>query len=203
LSSKPNIAVILLAAGASSRLGAIKQLLPWKGTTLLEHSIETISNLNCSDRFVVLGANHNLIKSKIDFSKVKVLVNNEWKLGLGSSIACGANHLLQNGFEVDAVLIILADQPLIDSKYLNSLIDTFEVDEKQIIATSYGNHKKGVPALFDKAYFKELSELNADKGAKTIIDNYSENVTTVNAEHLVFDIDTREDYEKLYKANRK
>lgn len=201
MSSNPKIAIVILAAGSSSRLGAAKQLLPWKGTTLLEHSIETISELNCNDKFVVLGANHNLIKAKIDFNNVEVIVNEDWEMGLGNSIAFGVNHILEKIIGVNGILFILADQPLINSKYLNSLLDKFEVDNNQIIASSYSNVKKGVPVLFDKIYFEELSNLNGDKGAKTLLDKYIQNVSTLNAEHLVSDIDTKEDYEKLYKAN--
>ncbi len=201
MSANPKIAVLILAAGESTRFGAVKQLLPWKGTTLLQHSIETISCLNCSDRFVILGANHNLIKSKIDFSEVEVLMNNDWKLGLGSSIACGVNHLLQNGSEVDAVLIVLADQPVINSEYLNTMINEFKVGRKHIIASSYGNEKKGVPALFDKCYFEELSNLQGDKGAKALIKNDSKNVTLVKGGNRLVDIDSFEDYEQLFKVN--
>ncbi len=201
MSSNPKIAVVILAAGASTRLGTAKQLLPWKGTTLLEHSIETISELNCDDNFVVLGASHKLIKSKIDFNVVEVLVNKDWKFGLGNSIAFGVKYILKNNIVVDGILLTLADQPLIDSEYLNSLIDKFEVNNNQIIASSYSNDKKGVPVLFDKIFFEELSNLNGDKGAKTLLDKYAPNVFTLNAEQLVFDIDTKEDYEKLYKAN--
>ena len=201
MSSNPKIAVVILAAGASTRLGTAKQLLPWKGTTLLEHYIETISELNCDDNFVVLGASHKLIKSKIDFNVIEVLVNKDWKFGLGNSIAFGVKYILKNNIVVDGILLTLADQPLIDSEYLNSLIDKFEVNNNQIIASSYSNDKKGVPVLFDKIFFEELSNLNGDKGAKTLLDKYAQNVFTLNAEQLVFDIDTKEDYEKLYKAN--
>ncbi len=200
LSSIPKIAVVILAAGSSSRLGTAKQLLPWKQTTLLEHSIKTILELNCDDVFVILGANHNLIKSKIDCKKVDVLVNDNWELGLGNSIASGVKYI-QESKEVDGILLVLADQPLIDSKYLKSLIDKFEVNNNKIIASSYSNGKKGVPVLFDKEYFEELSKLNGDKGAKTLLDKYVPNVFAINAEHLVSDIDTEEDYDKLYKVN--
>lgn len=201
MSFNPDIAVILLAAGASTRFGAIKQLLPWKGTTLIEHAIYTTTNLKCVNRFVVLGANYELIKPKIDSINVEIIINEEWELGMGKSIAFGINHILENNIECDGVLILLADQPLIDSGYLDLMIDKFKPGQNQIIASAYTTKRKGVPALFDKIYLEELSKLEGDKGAKTLLDIYSQNVLSVSAQHLISDIDTKYDYEKLYKVN--
>ena len=201
MSLKPNIAVILLAAGASTRYGALKQLLPWKGTTLIEHAINTITNLKFINKIVVLGANHKRIKSNIDSKNVQIIVNEKWKLGMGKSIAFGINHILEKDIKCDGVLILLVDQPLINSEYLNCIINKFKLGRDQIIASSYSNKKKGVPALFDQVYFSELSRLEGDKGAKTLLDVYSQNVLSVSAQHLISDIDTKNDYEKLYKAN--
>jgi molybdenum cofactor cytidylyltransferase len=198
---KPNIAILILAAGDSTRMGTPKQLLKWKNTTLLGHAIETAKKSNASKTCVVIGANHNLISTKTNNYQVEVLVNESWEKGLGSSIAFGVNHLLKSDTNFDAVLIMLADQPLIDSIYLNSMINQFEVGKQQIVATSYNNSKQGVPVLFDAIYFEELSQLNDDKGAKRILQKYSEKVLTINADNMVSDIDTLEDYEKLYKVN--
>lgn len=201
MSSNPKIAVILLAAGASTRFGAVKQLLPWKGSTLLKHAIDTILELNVNANFVVLGANQKHIKLITDIEKVEVLVNDTWELGLGNSIAYGVKQILNYNIELDGILLMLADQPLINVNFLKALIDKFDGEADQIIASSYAKGKKGVPVIFGKIYFNELSNLNGDNGAKILLGTYSQNVTTINAEHLVLDIDTKEDYEQLYKAN--
>ncbi|MCF6296078.1 MAG: nucleotidyltransferase family protein [Flavobacteriaceae bacterium] len=199
----PNIAVIILAAGASTRIGTPKQLLRWKNTTLLGHAIITAKKLNTKDIIVILGNNYVLIKSKINNSGVQILNNKNWEKGLGNSIAFGVNNILENKSNIDGILIMLSDQPLIDSEYLNSLINKFIIGKHQIIATSYKNGKQGVPVLFDRIYFNELSKLNDDKGAKAIIEKYIKNVLVVNGEQIVPDIDTLENYKNLYNANHK
>jgi len=120
---------------------------------------------------------------------------------LGNSIAFGVEHILKSESNFDGILIMLADQPLIDSTYLNLLIHEFEVGKSQIIASLYKNDKLGVPVLFDKFYIEELSKFDDDKGAKALLHKYSNHVSAINAKHIVSDIDTIEDYKRLYKAN--
>ena len=181
-------------------MGNIKQLLAWKGTFLLKHTISNVLQLESTQTIVVLGANYERIKAEIQQECIQIIYNTNWENGLGNSIAFGVKHILSNS-NVDGVLITLADQPLIDATYLNTLIGSFNIGKKQIVASNYGNEKLGVPALFDSCYFEELSELNQDKGAKKVIENHLDNVITLNAKHLISDIDTKEDYERLYKAN--
>ena len=201
MSQKPNIAILILAAGDSSRMGTPKQLLKWKNTSLLGHAIETAKKSNTSKICVILGANYYLINAKINNYEVEVLVNESWKKGLGNSIAFGVNHVLKEDTNFDAVIVMLADQPLIESVYLNKVLDTYEMGKRQIIATSYKRGKQGVPVLFDAIYLEELSQLNDDKGAKGILQKYSKNVLAINADNRVSDIDTLEDYKRLYNDN--
>lgn len=193
----PKIAIVLLAAGASKRFGAVKQLLEWENATLIQQAINTINGVPIAEKMVVLGAHANRIQSKTDFKGVTVLVNADWSMGLGKSIGVSVDYLLENHNNIDAILFLLADQPLIDLDYLNTMIGTFNSDTSQIIASSYGGGKKGVPALFGRNYFDELSQLNSDQGAKSIIKKHQKHVEVLDAEHLVFDIDTKEDYAKL------
>jgi molybdenum cofactor cytidylyltransferase len=197
---KPNIAILILAAGESSRMGTPKQLLKWKNTTLLEHAIATAQKAKASKTITVLGANYQVIKAKINHDKVEILKNDNWELGLGNSIAFGVNNILKRDANFNAILVMLVDQPLIDSAYLNSILEKYEKGMSQIIATSYKGKKQGVPVLFDAIYFKELSQLYDDKGAKTILQKHSEKVLAINADNRVSDIDTLEDYERLYNA---
>lgn len=181
-------------------MGEIKQLLTWKGTFLLNHTINAVLQVDSSKTIVVLGANYNLIKPKLQLNDIEVIFNENWKHGLGNSIAFGVDYIM-NHYRVDGALIVLSDQPLVDTNYLNTLIGSFKMCKKQIVASNYGNEKLGVPALFDSCYFEELSELNQDKGAKKVIENHLDNVLALNAKHLISDIDTKEDYELLYKSN--
>lgn len=194
----PNIVALILAAGQSKRFGSPKQLLKWKESNLLEHAIQSSCKSKAYKTFLVLGANYDQILEETDLSNVEVIRNDNWENGLGNSIAFGVNHILKDISKIDGILLMLADQPLVDSNYLNSIIAEFEPNKEEIIASSYLNGKKGVPALFDKVYFKELSNLKGDVGARKIIKTYSTDVITLNAGEMLFDIDTKEDYDKLY-----
>lgn len=196
-----NIVSLILAAGQSKRFGSPKQLLKWKDSNLLEHAIQSVCESKVSKTFLVLGANYAQILKEVKTNHVEIVRNETWEKGLGNSIAFGVNHILKSNANIDGILLMLADQPLIDSEYLDSLINKFESDEEQIIASSYKNGKKGVPALFDKCYFKKLSNLKGDKGAKNLIGKYDKKVITLSAEQIIFDIDTKEDYKSLYQKH--
>lgn len=193
------LAVLLLAAGSSSRMGVPKQLLKWNNSTLLQHTINTVKQIKKDEVVLVLGANFQDIKSKIDATELTVIYNENWEKGLGNSIACGINQIIKSVQQIDNVLIMLADQPLIDSNYLNEMIETHLLNPDKIICTSYQNKRLGVPVIFNKIYFKELSELNHDKGAKDLLNKNSDNILFLDGTYVISDIDTMEDYEALYK----
>ena len=192
-----NIIALIPAAGSSSRMGVPKQLLKWKNTTLLGHAIASSQAIPVSKTVVVLGANFDRIFNEIKHLDIHVLENKDWQDGLGKSIATGVSFVRRNIPDCEGILILLPDQPTIETAYLKSLFDTFMPGTGQIIATSYNNGNRGVPALFDKMYFNELAVLKDDKGAKSILNTYTEHVEVLNAGHVISDIDTLEDYERL------
>ena len=192
------IAILLLAAGGSSRMGVAKQLLPWGGTSMIGNAINQTRSSNANEVLVVLGANFDDIEKDIASSKISIIRNNEWKLGLGSSIACGIDYVKQQHPEINAVLVMLADQPLIDSKYLNLLIETYIIGKKGIVATKYTN-KYGVPAIFSEFYFDMLGALNSDQGAKELIGSNTNDVQGLTIEKNTMDVDTMQDYEQASK----
>lgn len=174
-----------------------KQCLPWGNTTLLGHSISQALQSEAKAVFVILGAHEAVIRKAITPYPVTVLHNAHWKNGLGSSIACGVRHLLTTKSTVEGLLIMLADQPLMDYRYLNSLIAHFQARPDNIIATSYGK-RAGVPAVFGTAYFKALSNLQDDYGARQLIEKQQDRVMALNPEKRTADIDTIADYNRLY-----
>ena len=189
------IALIILASGASTRMNnQIKQLLPWKKSTLLEHTIGEALASNADAVFVVLGANIEIIRSELTPNNYKVIENSNWSLGIGNSIATAIKFLNAQESNFDAALIVLVDQPLLDSAYYNKIISIFKKSEKSIVATAYQN-KNGVPAIFDKIHFETLAKLNKDYGAMQIIKNTDAEV--VNPNNKFYDIDTLEDYHTL------
>ncbi len=191
---KPTITVLILAAGSSSRFGSPKQLLKWKNSNLLQHTIQTAKKSIAQHVVVVLGANYDIILKNINTDSTEIIRNESWEKGLGNSIAFGINSIIKNNPESDGVLIMLADQPLIETSHLNKLIEQFRYDKKQIIASTYSNKKFGVPVVFDACYFSDLNKLNSDEGAKAIIEKNRSNVIEINQDCSFEDIDTIKDF---------
>lgn len=191
-----DIAILILAAGESTRMGQPKQLLPWKDGTLLDNAIKTAKASRAKDIFVILGANSKEIRATILEEKIVVLDNPNWKNGLGSSISKGIEHLIESDKTYDGVLIMLCDQPFISSSYLNQIIRSFKENEGKIIATDY-NNRAGVPAIFNISHFKELKQLNDDYGAKKILEQYREDLILIDPKGNELDLDTPEDYRTL------
>ncbi|MDT0607567.1 nucleotidyltransferase family protein [Croceitalea rosinachiae] len=188
-----NIAVLILAAGASTRMGQSKQLLPWGETTLLNHAIAQ-ANYVSEHIFVVLGANKDSIEKTLS-NEVSVIFNPSWKQGMGTSIAVGVSKI-QKGHLFDALLIMLGDQPLLDGSYLNELNQLFGTSKNRIVATSYGD-KNGVPAFFHNSLFNELRKLSKDYGARSLMQRHVQYLSSLNPNGKEIDIDTPETYNQL------
>ena len=194
--SQQKTAVILLAAGASSRMDTIKQLLPWKKTTLIGHAIEQALGSKAEDIYVVLGANYKLIFKEIEKETITILNNKNWKHGMGSSISCAMGFILKKDIKYHTVLFVLADQPLIDIEYINSMINS--VLENYIIVSKY-RKSIGVPAIFSSIYFEELRQLNGDIGARELILNHINEVKIIDTIDKIQDVDSRDSYDLLYQ----
>ncbi|WP_431165669.1 nucleotidyltransferase family protein [Tenacibaculum halocynthiae] len=186
-------AIIILAAGSSSRMGSSKQLLPFKHTTLLGWTIEQALNLKTATVYCVLGANFQLIKKEIEHYPIQILHNYNYENGLSSSIVTGIKYIIDKRY--DSVTILLADQPKITSFYIHEMLLISKENPTKIIASNYCK-KVGVPAIFPATYFSELVQLTGDKGAKELLNKKKENLMKMTPFNLI-DIDTPEDYNKL------
>lgn len=194
-------AILLMAAGQSTRMQAIKQLLPWNGTSLVNHTIESLIATRCEHIVVVLGANATAIQKQLKASETNItnIVNPNWQKGLGNSIAHGIAHIVNEIPHINAILIALADQPLISAKDYNQLIKTYNTSNGSIIATTYGN-KAGVPALFPIEIAKELTQLHQDFGAKELLKKYHKLVIPLDLGKRIVDLDTPETYSAYYNS---
>ena len=163
--------ILLLAAGASKRMGSPKQLLVWGSQTLIEHQIKTLLNTGQTVT-VVLGAHAEKISSKLEKLPVAIYINKQWYQGMGSSIAFGLKKILEGDKKPDGILISLIDQPLISTSHFNKIIKQFQSGKEQIIVSQAKDGWIGAPVLFDKKYFEALLNLNDDQGAKFIINEY-------------------------------
>jgi molybdenum cofactor cytidylyltransferase len=188
------ISILILAAGSSSRLGQPKQLVEYEGQTLIERITKMALSVS-ENVLVVLGANIDLIKPKLKaFSdRVTIIENIDWNDGMGTSISLGVENLAPKS---DAILILLADQPLISQVLLQNMLQTFAIKKYPIVACNYGE-QLGVPILFDKSFFSELKNLKGEQGAKSFLKNNPEKITSIDFKEGLFDIDTPEDLLKL------
>ncbi|MBC8054789.1 MAG: nucleotidyltransferase family protein [Sphingobacteriaceae bacterium] len=188
--------LIILAAGSSSRLGQPKQMLIYKGKSLLRHAVEEGIVSECSPIVVVLGSNESGSREEINSCPVQIVVNHNWEHGMSSSIKCGIEALLQNQPDVSEAIIMLCDQPFVDAGILNKLISKKHLIGKAIAACRYDN-TLGTPALFDRGFFSQLLSLEGQQGAKKLLLSHSEHVEPVPFPLGNIDIDTLDDYEKL------
>ncbi len=189
-------AILILAAGSSSRMGSPKQLLSYKGKTLLQHSIDMALEANIGRVFIVLGANAKSILNKLEHTKSSIIINETWIEGMSSSIRLGAEHIINTVKKVEGILIMVGDQPYINHKLLQRFIQKHEETTLPIIVASY-NKVLGVPAFFHQTIFHQLLQLRGDKGARELIKKQINNVGKVFFEGGVLDIDTPEDYRRL------
>lgn len=188
------IGVVILAAGASARMGRSKQSLSFKNKTLLHRIAGTASSLNCGPVIIVLGANANLVSE--DAENAMSVVNHNWQEGMGSSICCGLKKLVEIFPSIDGAIITVCDQPYVTVSLLQEMLDTHQQSLLPIIACSYGN-TVGTPVFFHHSLFLELLRLKGDKGAKQIVSKDPERVGLVDFPLGTVDVDTEEDYIRL------
>jgi molybdenum cofactor cytidylyltransferase len=189
------VGLLILAAGASTRFGRPKQLLPYRGRSLLRHAAETALGSTCRPIVVVLGAHAERLAGEVSGLPVRVVVNPRWPQGMGTSLRAGLEALCVAGPEVGAALITLCDQPLLSSHTIDSIVERYRESRKPIVASEYGD-VLGVPALFDRALFEELLALGDASGAKEIIARRRGDVCAVPFPEGAIDIDTPQDFEK-------
>lgn len=190
------IGLVILAAGNSSRLGRAKQLLDWKGQSLLAHSLGQSSGLELSQRLVVYGARSVEIEPHLKQLEVPTAFNPDWSSGMGSSIRSGLQAILELQADLEAILFCLADQPLIGKHHFQSMLNVRQVHPGFIISASYKS-TLGVPVIFPKVFFPALMALNEQAGAKKIIKKYRDQVIPFPCPEAAFDIDTEADYAHL------
>lgn len=198
LAMENNIGVLIMAAGSSRRFGQPKQLVQYKGRSLIRHAVETVTNSGLKEILVVVGHAHELIADELKGLSCEIIYNRGHVEGIGGSIRYGLGKLLDKEPGIQAVLIVHADQPLITTKHICDLLHCYRPSESLIIATAYAG-TLGVPVLMDKDYFDELLNLTGDQGGKKIVEGHLNNVIEVPLPHAAIDIDTLDDFEDLLK----
>ena len=209
------LGIVIIAAGNSSRLGTEKQLVKFRGQTLLKNSIDLALNFSTyavcilghqADRVKlnVRNNNHNNTKysnnSDIDF-----VTNHNWQQGMGSSIAIGCEHFCNQERKFDAVMVMLCDQYLLQPEDLQQLLHGWQRYPNKIIASEYFEKKTnklviGAPAIFPQQYFDSLRELK-EKGAKKIIEQNEASRVAIPIKNAATDLDTINDMKILLEKD--
>lgn len=188
------VTAIVLAAGGSSRFGSPKQLLPWKGKTLLEHTVDTVLESSVSQVVVVLGHRAERIGAVLGQRPLEVVVNDAWASGQSSSVRAGLQSLPET---CDACLFVLADQPNLKPALIDDVLARYRRTLAPIVVPAYRG-RRGNPVLFSRALFPELMERRGDQGGRQVIERHEEQVETVEVSDRsqFLDIDTVEDYDR-------
>ena len=188
--------IIVLAAGMSSRLGRPKQLLNYKGKSLLQHAVHEAMQTTMRPVIVVIGANSDVVKKELKDLDIEVAENERWIEGMSTSLHRGLVAAKKLNKDVDGIIFMVSDQPFVSASLLNNLLKTQHETGLPIIASDYGD-KLGTPVLFHKSFFSELMKLSGDTGARKLIKKNTDVVATVAFFKGNIDIDTKEDYEGL------
>lgn len=188
---KAKTAGVLLAAGASRRMGKPKQLLNWQGKTLVAHAADELQAV-CDAVVVVTGETDQAVRAALG-KNANTVYNERWQEGMGTSIACGIREIESlSGF--DQVLIATCDQPGLSRLHYQKLL--VEKGNLAGIATAYGN-RGGVPAVFSKEYWQSLKSLSQDRGARALINDERTPFRRLVPQEDSRDIDTPEDFQDL------
>jgi molybdenum cofactor cytidylyltransferase len=186
------IGAIVLAAGGSARLGQPKQLLRFRGQSLVRRVVEAAIKAGCSPIAVVLGEKRREIAAALRGLSVVIVPNESWQRGIGSSIRAGVKALKT----CDALVILVCDQPHVTADLIRALMHRHEETNRPIIASAY-LRTLGVPALFARDCFEKLLSLGDKQGAKSIILTQPDDVARVAFPNGAIDIDTPDDYRNL------
>jgi len=189
-----DLAIIILAAGSSSRLGHPKQLVMYEGESLLRRSVKQALQLS-HNVFVVLGHEREACLFAISDLPVQMLFNKNYAKGMGNSLSFGISHTAS----FSQTLIMLCDQPFIPLVHYQALLN-FTCKDVIVASLYQQEQKQAVPALFPQKYYVDLMKLDADKGAQALLKHEKCLHVTLESAYTV-DIDTSEDVENYLRVS--
>lgn len=189
------VAVLVLAAGSSTRFGGVKQLAPWGETTLLGRVLENVASWPVEETWVVLGSSAEDILDGVNLGDVTVVVNESHEEGISSSLKVGIDAIMRRR-QVDAILIVLGDQPAVPDEVPGALIAAMEETRLPVVVPKY-RYDRGNPVLVGRLLWERLMSLEGDQGAKGLFAAHPEWVHEVWIDALPpRDIDSPKDYEQ-------
>lgn len=193
--------VLIVAAGESKRLGTPKQLLQFEGQSIINRLIEIVRMSGEIPITMVLGAEAEAIQAQLTDTTLNLVLNEDWKEGMGTSIRIGLTRMIEVDSALDGVMILVCDQPYIKSEQIQALIQLQNNTGLPMAACFYAGIV-GTPALFHSSMFPQLLQLKDDNGAKIILKEAIDQVAQLHFEKAVMDIDTEEDYQKIIQGEK-
>lgn len=196
---KKPTAGIILAAGMSRRFGEPKQLIELHGKPVVQWVLEAALKSRIECIVLVLGYQHQriltMMGTKTSDPRIRVVVNDRYEKGMSSSLRAGISQI--DG-ACPSAMFLLGDQPLVDSRTIDCLLDRFWFSKKHICVPVYRG-KRGNPAIFSKSFYPRIQHIRGDTGARRIIADNPDQVLEVEMDepYCLLDIDTREDLEKI------
>ena len=188
--------VLILAAGAASRMNRAKMLMAFGSTSILTHIVDEVKATKPDSICLVTGYYHKEIIESIETTGIYIVYNEYWGEGMASSISKGMLEMVKKYPALSSVMIVVSDQPHLNRKVMDEMVTAQTQTNKGIVAAQYGKIT-GTPVLFTKKYFNLLMALTGDIGAKPILQQHKTDLATVEFTLGAIDIDTPEDYEKL------
>lgn len=185
-------AAIVLAAGASTRLGRPKQLIRCGEESLLRRVARFAGAAGCEPVFVVLGYRAGELQAELGGLAAEALVNESWAEGMGSSLRCGMEAIIRLQPPPAAVLVLVCDQPALGCEHLRALRASHAEGDWSITASGYAE-RAGVPAVFSRRLFPELLAVTGDRGARDVILAHEGQARILPWAEGVFDLDTEVD----------
>ncbi len=197
---RSSVGGILLAAGASTRLGQPKQLLDFRGNPLVRHIAQQALASSLASLAVVVGHRAADIIAALAGLTIQVVENPSYGQGQSTSLRAG---LVSFPRDLSAALILLVDQPFIDVSLIDRLIGLYEESRALIVAPQFAG-RRGNPVIFDRALFSELLTVVGDTGARDVIGRHRDRLVTLELpdDHVFQDVDTWEDYRKILAPER-
>lgn len=193
--ARARIGAVVLAAGTSSRMGEAKQLLRVGERTLLQQVIENVRGAGVDEIVLVLGHRAETIQESVRSENVKIVVNQDYREGMGTSLRTGVAALSP---EADAAFIVLADQPFVRPETLQRIAEEYRKSDAQIVIPMYKGFR-GNPVLLNRSVFPEVMALKGDIGCRAIFGSHADGIVKVAVGDIgiLLDVDNREDFERL------
>jgi molybdenum cofactor cytidylyltransferase len=196
------LAAIILSAGASSRMGRPKALLPYRESTFLGHLIQVTRHRRIGVTRVILGAGAEEIRNIARLDPAVVVLNPDWEQGQLSSIQAGIRSL--EDIETDGIILCPVDHPFVSTALVGDLAERFYSEGKSIVLPTFKG-RRGHPVIFSKALYGELLAAPADKGARAIVWAYAADVQEVatDEEGVILNINDPETLKNVIEPEKK